>query len=58
MTFWIITTVSMAVYMIGFVGVMWMHIAMEAPVTFGLIMLRSLLWPLYLFFGIPKGRRE
>lgn len=39
-----------AVYVLGFVFVLWIGITM-GPVTFGLALVRALVWPLYLFWG-------
>ena len=51
---WVIT--GMAVYLLGFAAVLWMSVV-AMPGTFGLVLWRALLWPLFLFFGIPRGRR-
>lgn len=42
------------VYVLGFVFVLWIGISM-GPVTFGLALLRALVWPWYLVFGTPAG---
>lgn len=38
-----------AVYILGFVGVMWAHT--QLPATFGLALLRAALWPLAIVTG-------
>lgn len=48
--------VAVSIYLIGFAFVFSIEI-MAGPVTFGLALVRALVWPLYLFFGIPKGVR-
>lgn len=40
-------------YVAGFVLVFWLHTQM--PVTFGLALLRSALWPVWVTTGRPQG---
>jgi len=44
------------VYQVGVVLIFLMHTQM--PVTLGLAILRSLLWPVWLVTGWPEGRPE
>jgi len=54
---WAIT--GMAVYMLGFVAVMWVQVLDSGPgVTFGGILLRALAWPLYILLGIFDRRGD
>lgn len=49
---WIIGTVG-ALYIVGAMGIFAMHTQM--PVTFGLAVLRSVLWPVWVTTGRPHG---
>lgn len=50
--FWIVGSI----YVVGFAFVLFMEVTM-GPVTFPLALVRALVWPLYVFFGIPGGQR-
>lgn len=41
-------------YVAGFIFVFWIHSA-GTPATLGLVLLRCLLWPLWIVTGIPAG---
>lgn len=45
--------IATAIYLLGGVGVFAMHTQM--PVTFGLALLRSVAWPVWVVLGIPAG---
>lgn len=49
-----ILSVLLVLYLLGAVGTFWMHTQM--PVTFGLALLRSVVWPIWVTTGRPHGR--
>lgn len=49
----ILLIVLAAIYLLGAGGIFWMHTQM--PVTFGLALLRSAVWPIWIATGWPNG---
>lgn len=47
--------VVFVIYLLGGAGVFWMHTQM--PVTFGLALVRSAVWPIWIATGRPRGSR-
>lgn len=45
----------LCIYLIGACGTFWMHTQM--PVTFGLALMRTVLWPIWATTGHPEGQR-
>lgn len=44
-----------AIYILGFAAVLWFNLNL-GPITFGLALFRAVVWPLYVFTGIPVGQ--
>lgn len=42
------------VYVVGFIAVLWFNL-MIGPLTFGLCLLRALVWPVWVTTGYPHG---
>lgn len=49
--------VGVFIYALGFGAVLFIERWDGTPATWGLSLARAVLWPLYLFTGIPKGTR-
>lgn len=52
---WILLTVLAAIYLAGFLLTLVVNLAPLGMVTFGLALLRSLVWPIWITTGWPRG---
>ena len=52
---WLLLTLLAAIYLTGFLVTMVVNLAPLGMVSFGLALLRSILWPVWIVTGWPRG---